>query len=31
MQRDYNTYLQDIIDAIQKIEKYTKNLSFEIF
>lgn len=31
MQRDYNTYLQDIIDAIQKIEKYTKNLSFENF
>jgi len=31
MQRDYNTYLQDIIDDIQKIEKYTKNLSFENF
>lgn len=31
MQRDYNTHLQDIIDAIQKIEKYTKNLSFENF
>lgn len=31
MQRDFNTYLQDIIDAIQKIEKYTKNFSFENF
>lgn len=31
MQRDYNTYLQDILEAIQKIEKYTKNLSFENF
>lgn len=31
MQRDYKAYLQDIIDAIAKIEKYTIGLTFEDF
>lgn len=31
MQRDYKIYLEDIMDAIAKIEKYVANLSFEEF
>ena len=29
--REYKTYLKDILEAINKIEKYTLNLSFEEF
>lgn len=29
--RNYNLYLKDILDAIEKIYEYTKNLSFEDF
>jgi len=29
--RDYNLYLQDIFKAIQKIERYTLNLSYDDF
>ena len=29
--RDYKLYLKDILDAITKIEGYTKDLSFEEF
>ena len=29
--REYKTYLKDILKAINKIEKYTLNLSFEDF
>lgn len=29
--RDSRVYLDDILDAINKIEKYTKELSFEAF
>jgi len=28
MQRDYRAYLEDILDSIRKIEKYTKGLTF---
>lgn len=31
MQRDYKTFLEDIIDGINKIEKYIKDLNFEEF
>ncbi len=31
MQRELNTYLSDIIDAIRKIEKYTTDLCFNDF
>jgi len=31
MYREYKVYLKDILNAIQKIEKYTKNLSFNGF
>jgi len=31
MPKEYLVYLQDILDAIIKIEKYTKQLSFEEF
>ena len=31
MQRRYNIYLKDIWDAIQKIEKYVKEIDFEEF
>ena len=31
MQRDYKTYLKDIIEAINRIETYTKNLDFDEF
>lgn len=31
MKRDYTLYLEDIVEAIQKIEKYTNGLSFEGF
>ncbi|MGB7531375.1 MAG: DUF86 domain-containing protein [Halobacteriota archaeon] len=31
MQRDYKTFLEDIIDAIAKIEKYTEGMTFEEF
>ncbi len=31
MQRELNTYLNDILDAIRKIEKYTAELSFDDF
>ena len=29
--RDYIIFLEDILDAVEKIENYTKNLSFEEF
>jgi uncharacterized protein with HEPN domain len=29
--RDYTLFLEDILDAIQKIEEYTKDLLFETF
>ncbi len=29
--RDYNLYIDDIIEAINKIEEYTKDLDFEKF
>jgi uncharacterized protein with HEPN domain len=29
--RDYRDYLQDIIDSINDIEDFTKNMSFEDF
>ena len=31
MKRDYRLYLDDILEAIGKIEKYTEGLSFEQF
>ncbi len=31
MQRDYRLYVDDIIDAIRKIEEYTKGMSFGDF
>lgn len=31
MSRNYRIYLQDILDAIQKVETYTTGVSFEIF
>ncbi len=31
MKRDYRLYLDDILEAIDKIEKYTEGLSFEQF
>jgi uncharacterized protein with HEPN domain len=31
MPRDYKVYLEDIMEAITKIEKYVANLSFEEF
>jgi len=31
MPKDYKVYLEDIMDAITKIEKYTKNLTFSEF
>lgn len=31
MPRDFKVYLDDIVTAIQKIEKYVKNYSFERF
>ncbi|OGW14130.1 MAG: nucleotidyltransferase, partial [Nitrospirae bacterium GWA2_42_11] len=30
-ERDYILYLEDILNAINKIESYTKDLSFEDF
>ena len=29
MSRDYKLYLEDVIEAIEKIEAYTSNVSFE--
>jgi uncharacterized protein with HEPN domain len=29
--RDYILYLEDILDALKKIENYTKNISFTEF
>ena len=29
--RDYKLFLEDILESIQKIEKYTNNLTFEDF
>lgn len=29
--RDYILFLEDILNALEKIENYTKNLSFEEF
>jgi uncharacterized protein with HEPN domain len=29
MQRDHRVYLKDILEAIRKIKKYTRNLTFE--
>jgi len=31
MSKDYKVYLEDIMQAITKIEKYTKNLTFTKF
>jgi len=31
MPREYKIYLQDVLTAIQKIEKYVKNVSFSKF
>jgi len=31
MPRDYKVYLEDIMEAIAKIERYIANLSFEEF
>lgn len=31
MPRDYDDYLNDIIDAILKIEAFTKGMTFEVF
>jgi len=31
MRRDYRIYLNDILESIRRIEKYTKNLTFEEF
>jgi uncharacterized protein with HEPN domain len=31
MSKDYKTYFKDIIEAIEKINKYTKQCSFEKF
>lgn len=31
MKRDYKVYIQDIIDAIEKIQKFTEELTFEVF
>ena len=31
MQRDYKTYLEDILEAIDKIERYTDKLNFNDF
>jgi uncharacterized protein with HEPN domain len=31
MPRDYKVYLEDIVEAISKIERYVANLSFEEF
>lgn len=31
MPRDYKVYLEDIMEAIAKIERYVANLSFEEF
>lgn len=31
MPRDYRVYLEDILEAIQKIHKYTRGLSLETF
>jgi len=31
MKRDYRLYINDILEAIEKIKKYTKGLSFEKF
>ncbi len=30
-ERDYRLFLQDILDSILKIEKYTKNIDFKGF
>jgi uncharacterized protein with HEPN domain len=31
MKRDYILFLEDIVNRIEKIEKYTKDMSFEEF
>lgn len=31
MSRDYGLYLDDIVDAIKKVLKYTRNLDFDAF
>ncbi len=31
MKRDYRLYLDDMLEAIGKIERYTKGLSYEQF
>lgn len=31
MRQDYKAYLKDILEAIRRIEKYTKGLSFDEF
>ena len=31
MSRDYKVYLEDIIGAIERVERYTSAMSFEAF
>ena len=31
MPREYKAYLRDILEAIDKIERYTENMNFEDF
>jgi uncharacterized protein with HEPN domain len=31
MPRDYKAYLKDILEAIRKIENYTKDIAFDDF
>lgn len=31
MSREYKDYLEDILNSVDKIERYTKNLTFEEF
>ena len=31
MPREYKAYLRDILEAIDKIERYTENMNFEEF
>lgn len=31
MSRDYNLYLQDILEAVERIQRYTEGMSFEDF
>jgi len=31
MKRDYRVYIDDILEALKKIERYTKGLNFDLF